>query len=48
MATDDDMNKELYGKPLNAIQIVRDGAAPVPAAGKELVNLLDKRSPKHL
>jgi lipid-binding SYLF domain-containing protein len=46
MASDDDMNKELYGKPLNAAQIVRDGAAPVPAAGKNLVNFLDKRSPK--
>jgi lipid-binding SYLF domain-containing protein len=46
MATDDDMNKELYGKPLDATQIVRDGAAPVPAAGKDLVNYLDKMSPK--
>src|SRR5271169_7220366 len=46
MATDDDMNKELYGKPLDATQIVRDGAAPVPAAGKDLVNFLNKMSPK--
>jgi lipid-binding SYLF domain-containing protein len=46
MATDDDMNKELYGKQLDATQIVRDGAAPVPAAGKDLVNFLDKMSPK--
>ena len=46
MATDDDMNKELYGKSLDAIQIVRDGAAPVPAAGKALVGFLDKVSPK--
>jgi SH3 domain-containing YSC84-like protein 1 len=45
MATDDDMNKELYGKPLDATQIVRDGAAPVPAAGKGLVAFLDKLSP---
>jgi lipid-binding SYLF domain-containing protein len=46
MGTDDDMNKELYGKTLNATQIVRDGAAPMPAAGKNLVSLLDKISPK--
>jgi lipid-binding SYLF domain-containing protein len=46
MATDADMNKELYGKPLDATQIVRDGAAPVPAAGKALVNFLDSVSPK--
>jgi len=47
MASDDDMNKELYGKPLNATQIVRDGATPLPAAGKELVDFLNKISPKH-
>jgi lipid-binding SYLF domain-containing protein len=46
MASDDDMNKELYGKPLDANQIVRDGAAPVPAAGKKLVKFLDKVSPR--
>ncbi len=45
METDNDMNKELYGKPLTAAQIVRDGAAPVPAAGRDLVNFLDKMSP---
>jgi SH3 domain-containing YSC84-like protein 1 len=45
MATDDDMNKELYGKPLDAAQIVKEGAAPVPAAGKGLVSFLDKLSP---
>jgi SH3 domain-containing YSC84-like protein 1 len=47
MATDDDMNKELYGKPLNAAQIVRDGAVPVPAAAQALVNYLNKVSAKH-
>lgn len=46
MATDSDMNSQLYGKPLDATQIVRDGAAPVPASGKGLVAFLDKRSPK--
>ena len=46
MGTDDDMNKELYGKPLDATQIVKEGAAPVPVAGKSLVSFLDKLSPK--
>ncbi len=46
MATDDDMNKELYGKPLDATQIVRNGAAPVPAASKDLVAYLDRMSPR--
>jgi SH3 domain-containing YSC84-like protein 1 len=45
MATDDDMNKELYGKPLDATPIVRDGAAPITTAGKGVVNFLDKMSP---
>ena len=46
MASDDDMNKDLYGRSLNASQIVRDGAAPVPSAGKDLVSFLDTVSPK--
>ena len=45
MGTDNDANKELYGKEMDATQIVRDGAAPVPAAGKGLVDELDKTSP---
>src|SRR5271169_2268551 len=44
LASDDDMNKDLYGKPLDATQIVRDGAAPVPASARDLVNYLDKVS----
>jgi SH3 domain-containing YSC84-like protein 1 len=45
METDDDMNKELYGKQLSAVQIVRDGAVPVPPSGRDLVSFLDKMSP---
>src|SRR5580704_7721508 len=45
MASDDDMNKELYGKPMEASQIVR-GAAPVPASARALVNFLNRLSPK--
>jgi lipid-binding SYLF domain-containing protein len=46
MDQDDDMNKELYGKAFTVVQIVREGAVPVPAAAKELLQLLDKMSPK--
>ncbi len=47
MASDEDMNKELYGKPMDASQIVRNSATPVPAAGKGLVHFLNMASPKH-
>ena len=49
LRSDDDANKNFYGKELNATQILREGAIkPVPAAAKPLPNLLDKMSPKHM
>jgi len=48
LRSDGDANKNLYGKELNARQIVREGAVPVPPAAKDLVALLNKRSPKNL
>lgn len=47
MATDNDANKDLYGKSIDASEIVR-GEVPVPAAGKALVDELNKMSPKHM
>jgi lipid-binding SYLF domain-containing protein len=47
LASDNDANKALYGKDIDAMEIVR-GDAAVPAAGKPLVDLLDKTSPKHM
>ena len=47
MASDSDMNHELYGKPLDATQIVRGDAVPVPTAGKDLVSFLNTVSPRH-
>jgi len=44
MDTDKDANKALYGKDLDAKEIVEGGQAVVPAA-KSLVDLLDKVSP---
>jgi SH3 domain-containing YSC84-like protein 1 len=46
LRSDDDANKNLYGKELNAAQILRENTVKTPAAGKPLVGLLDKLSPK--
>ncbi|HEX3377662.1 MAG TPA: lipid-binding SYLF domain-containing protein [Candidatus Acidoferrales bacterium] len=45
---DNDANEKLYGKKLTAEEIIRQGAAPVPASGQKLVSLLNKKSPKNL
>jgi len=42
---DKDANQALYGRELEARQIVREGAAQVPAAGRRLVDTLQKASP---
>jgi lipid-binding SYLF domain-containing protein len=47
MRSDDGGNKALYGKEISAQEIVREGKAPVPAAGKRLLGILTKASPKH-
>ena len=47
MRSDDGANKSLYGQDLSAKEIVREGKVKTPAAGKELVDLLEKTSPKH-
>lgn len=48
MGTDNDANKELYGKSVDATQIIRDGAVTVNEAGKPLDDLLEKNSPKRM
>ena len=45
--TDDDANKAVYGKDINAVTIVREGGATPTPAGKPLVALLTKHSPKY-
>src|SRR5215472_9816611 len=47
MRSDDGANKKLYGKDLRAKEIVREGKVKTPDAGKDLVDLLEKTSPKH-
>jgi len=45
---DNGANEKLYGKKIEAEDIVRKGAVPVPPSGQELIGLLNKKSPKNL
>jgi SH3 domain-containing YSC84-like protein 1 len=45
LSTDDDANQAVYGKPLSASQIVREGMVQTPASGQRLVNVLKRESP---
>lgn len=42
---DGDANENLYGRKLTAREIIRGGAAPVPAPAQPFIDLLNKRSP---
>lgn len=46
--SDDTANKNLYGKDLNAKQIILERQVRTPPAGRQLIALLNKTSPKHL
>jgi lipid-binding SYLF domain-containing protein len=48
MRSDGGANENLYGREIDARDIVRNGAVAVPDSGKELINYLDKKSPKNL
>jgi lipid-binding SYLF domain-containing protein len=48
MDTDDDANNVVYGKPVTASQIVRDGAVTITASGRALDSVLTKASPKRI
>lgn len=43
---DNDANRRLYGKEINAESIVLKGAAKAPASARELLHTLEKKSPK--
>jgi SH3 domain-containing YSC84-like protein 1 len=47
LRSDGSANRKLYGRSLTAKEIVREGRVAIPAAGSELVSLLNKRSPKN-
>ena len=48
LRSDGGANENLYDRKLDAREIVRDGAVQVPAAAKELIDYLNKKSPKNL
>jgi SH3 domain-containing YSC84-like protein 1 len=48
LRSDGDANKNLYGRAIEAREIVRSGKVTAPPAGWPLVELLNKRSPKNL
>lgn len=48
MSSYDDANKDLYGKAVNAAQIIRDGAVTAPPAAAPLMTLLNKTAPKRV
>ena len=45
---DNGANEKLYGKKLEAVDVVRKGAVAVPPSAQELVSVLNKKSPKNL
>ena len=47
LRSDGSANRKLYGRSLSAREIVREGRVGVPPAGRELVSLLNKTSPKN-
>jgi len=48
LRSDDDANKNLYGKDINAQQIILHGAVKTPPSGSGLISLLNRVSPKHI
>jgi lipid-binding SYLF domain-containing protein len=48
LRSDDDANNNLYGKNLNAKQIILQGDVKTPPAGRQLISLLNRMSPKHI
>ena len=47
MASDDKVNQELYGKTIDAAQMVRDSSTPIPPSAQPLINVLQKASPRY-
>ena len=44
---DNNANKQIYGKELEAKQIVLSGQVVVPAAGEQLLSTLNNKTPRH-
>jgi lipid-binding SYLF domain-containing protein len=48
LRSDGGANKNLYGRDLSAKEIIREGKVKIPDCAKQLVALLDKKTPKNL
>jgi lipid-binding SYLF domain-containing protein len=48
LRADGDANERLYGRKVDARDIVRKGSMPVPSTARPLLDLLNKKSPKNL
>jgi lipid-binding SYLF domain-containing protein len=48
LRSDGSANEKLYGQSLTAKEIIREGKVKVPPSAKELVSLLNKKTPKNL
>ncbi len=46
LRSDGGANRNLYGRKLDARDIVQGGKAGMPAAGRELINVLSRKSPR--
>ncbi len=45
LRSDGSANEKLYGRKLSAKEIIREGKVGIPASARELVSLLDRKSP---
>jgi lipid-binding SYLF domain-containing protein len=48
LTTDDSANRDVYGKDVTATEIVREGSVTTTPAGKSLIGVLTKASPKRI
>jgi lipid-binding SYLF domain-containing protein len=47
LRSDGDANKNLYGRELDACQIIRGGVVKVPPAARTMIDLLNEKSPRN-
>jgi lipid-binding SYLF domain-containing protein len=45
LRSDGSANEKLYGKKLTAKEIIREGKVPIPACARQLVSILDRKTP---
>ena len=45
LRSDGSANQKLYGRKLTAKEIIREGKVGVPPAARELISLLDRKTP---